>query len=214
MGRYLNQHETSFVLWAIMCMSYCLEEAVIRPTWIFVPGGNYIQKMTKATRNHSLFHQVINYHSIPNHDWNPNSVPSGCTLSSTVFFFSQEQSVKVVTMFPLRWVTVLQCCFPEPWNLLSVLELCELKENIFSKSSNMSSKSPPPKPPCWNCLLCLFIVSRWAWKWLSKCLFWWAWFWEWEWKWCWCRCCWPNSSKSLKMSSKLKLNDWKCWLKL
>lgn len=76
------------------------------------------------------------------------AVSQVAALWSSVSCSSQEQSVKVVTMLPLRWVTVLQCCFPEPWNLLSVLELCVLKENIFSKSSNMSSKSPPPKPPC------------------------------------------------------------------
>lgn len=97
---------------------------------------------------------------------------------------NQEHSVYVVTMFPLRSVTVWQRCWPAeprnsppfecPWN--------------GKKSENMS----PPKEFS-KLLLC---ASLWAWKWLSKCLL------------CWeCVGC-PKTSKSLKMSSKLKLNDW------
>ena len=109
---------------------------------------------------------------------------------------NQEHSVYVVTMLPLRWVTVRQCCcLAEPWNLPPVLPECPLNENI---SANMSSNMSPPKE-LWKCLLCLLCASSWDWKWLSKCLL------------CWeCGDC-PNTSKSLKMSSKLKLNGWWGW---
>lgn len=115
--------------------------------------------------------------------------------------YCPEQSVYVVTIFPLRWVTVLQCLL-DPWNLFSVCTVCRLvvvskpvKENIFSISSNMSSNNPPPKENSWKWCLCLLEPSWRVWKWFSKCfldrVFWF----------------WPKNPKSLNKSSKLKLND-------
>lgn len=105
----------------------------------------------KATQNNLLFHQVIKL------DINSKTtqrkrgkhhakVTVLCRTRSSAR--SQEQSVKVVTMLPLRCVTVLHCCFPVLWNLVSVLILSVLKEKVFSMLSNTSSKSPSPKLPC------------------------------------------------------------------
>lgn len=142
------------------------------------------------------FTEIINTHS----KTNKKRIIFNFTNTTHVLHFhikvlTQEQSVNVVTMLPLRSVTVLQCGLPELWNLLWVLVWCPSNENILSMSSNTSSNTPPPKE-LWKCLLC---VSSWAWKRLSKCLL------LWEWGFC------PKTSNPLNKSSKLKLNGWRKW---